>query len=515
MALSAVDWTIIVVYLVGCVAAGAWMKRYVHGVTDFAVAGREMGVYLGIASLAATEFGTVTAMYTAELGFKNGPAGAAPGVLEFLAFLFVGLTGFVIGPLRKADVITIPELFQKRFGSRVRWLAGLVVVLGGMLNMGIFLRLGGEFFVHVGGLNPKYLELTMTVLLAAVLLYTAMGGMVSVLVTDYLQFLVMGLGLIITSILVVRDIGWSHLVSQLSEAHKAGAAAVAGGAPGELAMADPLNPFASNGWVWLIWQSLFLLAGAVTWQTCVARVLSAKDSRTAKRVYWGTSFYYVGRFALPGLWGAAAFVYFWSRGGLPEGIDSRAAMPAYLSTLLPAGILGIVVAAMLAAEMSTDSGYLLTWSTVIYNDLITPCLSRPLSATARLLLVRSLVVALGLFLLFYGLWYKIPGTAWDYIAVTGTMYVASIFALLIGALYWPWANRWGAYAALALGVAGPLAFLVINTRDSQRIAPEVAGLSGFAMAFAGMFFGSLAGRSLGSVDAPAVIENAATVEVKP
>jgi len=57
------------------------------------------------------------------------------------------MSGFVIKPLRDADVITIPELLEKRFGKRVRWLAGLVVILGGVLNMGIFLRLGGEFLV--------------------------------------------------------------------------------------------------------------------------------------------------------------------------------------------------------------------------------------------------------------------------------------------------------------------------------------------------------------------------------
>ena len=187
MSLSTIDWLIIAAYLVGCITAGVWMKRYVRGVTDFAVAGREMDLHLGIASLAATEFGIVTVMYTAEMGFENGLAGATPGVLECLAFLVVGLTGFVIVPLRKADVITIPELFEKRFGRRVRWLAGLVVVLGGVLNMGIFLRLGGEFLIHVTGISPEYLEWTMTVLLGIVLFYTVMGGMLSVLVTDYIQ----------------------------------------------------------------------------------------------------------------------------------------------------------------------------------------------------------------------------------------------------------------------------------------------------------------------------------------
>lgn len=67
----------------------------------------------------------------------------------------VGVTGFVIFPLRKAGVITVPELFEKRFGKRIRWLAGLVVVLGGVLNMGIFLRLGGEFLMGVAGFNSQ------------------------------------------------------------------------------------------------------------------------------------------------------------------------------------------------------------------------------------------------------------------------------------------------------------------------------------------------------------------------
>lgn len=499
MLLSPIDWIIIAAYLAGCVSAGVWMKRYVRGVEDFAVAGREMDLNLGIASLAATEFGIVTVMYAAEMGFKNGLAGAVPGILECLAFFAVGVTGFVIMPLRDSGVITIPELFEKRFGRRVRWLAGLVVVVGGVLNMGIFLRLGGEFLIHMSGIDAKYLEVTMTALLGIVLLYTVMGGMLSVLVTDYIQFLVMGLGTVITSVMVLWCVGCGDLVSVLREAYETSQAAAATTAPatGAMTMKDPFNPIAGNGLGWILWQSMVMVAGAVTWQTCISRVLSARDSRTAKKVYQRTSFYFVGRFALPGLWGAAAFVYFWSRGGLPEGVDSLTAMPAYLNTLLPVGIIGILVAAMLAAEMSTDSGYLLTWATVIYNDLIMPCLRRPVSPKARLLLVRTMVVAIGLFLIFYGLWYEIPGRAWDYISITATIYLSSIFTLLVGALYWRGANSWGAYAALTLGAIGPIVFLLVNVRGRQIIAPETAGLSAFGLAAAGMFFGSLAGRLFG------------------
>jgi SSS family solute:Na+ symporter len=177
----------------------------------------------------------------------------------------------------------------------------------------------------------------------------------------------------------------------------------------------------------------------------------------------------VGRFALPGLWGAAALVYFSQHGGLPASLQgmpineaSLRATPAYLSVLLPTGFIGLLLAAALAAEMSTDSGYLLTWATVIYNDLIAPCVKKPLSPAARLLITRALVLAIGVFLLFYGLWYELPGNAWDYLAVTGNIYLASVFTLLVAGLYWRRATTKGAYAALVLGAIGPITFLVVN-----------------------------------------------------
>jgi SSS family solute:Na+ symporter len=480
MTLSLLDWCIVVIYLVGCMAAGLWMRRYVRGVHDFAVAGREMDVNLGVASLAATELGLVTIMYTAQLGYEKGFAGAFLGVMMCAAMWTIGRTGFVIAPLRSAGVMTIPELFQNRFGKRVRWLAGLFVALGGLLNMGIFLRLGGDFLVHATGMPPGWLEWVMTALLGLVLIYTAFGGMLSVLVTDYLQFLIMGLGLVATSVLVILHIGWSDLINSLSASFEAGRS-----------KAHPFNPFHSSsyGWGYLLWQFVFQFAAMTTWQTQISRVLAAKNADTAKRMYRQTSFYFVGRFLLPGLWGAAAFVWFAKNGGLPEGLTTLTAMPSYLSVVLPVGIIGLVVAGMLAAEMSTDSGYMLTWATVIYNDLITPCLKKPLSAKQELLLTRFLVLAIAVFLLFYGLWYELPGNAWDYLAVTGNIYLASVFTLLVAALYWPRANATGAAAALILGAIGPLGFLILG--KTFKIAPEIAGASSFALAAIGMIVGSL------------------------
>ncbi|HMJ24526.1 MAG TPA: hypothetical protein VK475_01795, partial [Pyrinomonadaceae bacterium] len=293
------------------------------------------------------------------------------------------------------------------------------------------------------------------------------------------------------------------------------------------------------GWVYTLWQLVFQIAVVTTWQTQISRVLSSKDEHTAKKMYRRTAFYFVGRFALPGLWGAAALVYFSQHGGLPAALQglpandaSLRATPAYLGLLLPTGFIGLLLAAALAAEMSTDSGYLLTWATVIYNDLIAPCVKKPLSPAARLLLTRGLVLAIGVFLLFYGLWYKLPGNAWDYLAVTGNIYLASVFTLLVAGLYWRRATAQGAYAALVLGAIGPITFLVVNLvvmkarefgahppdvlsftqkgllrfnqwfPNAKTIAPELAGASSFALAFAGMFFGTLLSRRPAETQTP-------------
>ena len=198
----------------------------------------------------------------------------------------------------------------------------------------------------------------------------------------------------------------------------------------------------------------------------ISRVLSTKDSNVAKRMYRRTSFYYVGRFLLPGLWGAAApFVYF-QRARRPAGgpqLPHRHAR-ATSSTLLPVfGLLELVIAAMIAAEMSTVSGYMLTWETVIYNDLIMPCLKNPLPPKKQLFLTRLILVAIAVFLLFYGLWYRLPGNAWDYLAVTGNIYLGSVFTLLVArCCTGPGPIPPGPMPLSSSGAIAPITFLVVN-----------------------------------------------------
>ncbi len=470
------DGSIVGLYLLVTMIAGLMMRKYVGKVEHFLVAGREMDVYLGIASLAATEFGIVTCMYTAQNGYEKGFAGATPGLLMAAAMLVVGVTGFCIKPLRDSGVITIPELIAKRFGQRIRWAAGVVIVLGGLLNMGVFLRTGGQFLVQVAGMDVKYLEIMMTALLVGVAVYTILGGMLSVLVTDFLQFVVMSAGLIAVTILILWNVGWEKLVSTVETHYGAGG----------------FNPFVNStmGWEYVLFNAFLNTAAVLTWQTTIARVLAAKDTETGRKVYTRTSFFFVCRFLIPGIWGIAALAT------LGEVDDTLGAMPTYLSTAVPIGLMGILIAAMLAADMSTDSSYMLTWGSVIYNDILAPFRKTQWSERKGLLWNRTIIALIGVFLLLYGLWYPLKGDLWTYLGVTGTIYLASISVLLIACCYWSRANSWGAAGSIIVSAAIPVAYLVMEQLPAtvalaKSIGPYYSGIATYLLSGLAMIVGSL------------------------
>ncbi len=448
------DGSIVGLYLLATMVAGIWVRKYVSRVDHFLVAGREMDVYLGIASLAATEFGIVTCMYSAQAGYTRGFSGAVPGICNAVAMFIVGWTGFCVKPLRDSGAMTIPELFEVRYGKFVRWLAGVVIVLGGLLNMGVFLRVGGQFLVVCCGLNLKHLEIAMTVLLIGVAVYTILGGMLSVLVTDFLQFVVMSVGLIIVTVLVLSHVGWDKLVATVDTNFGEGG----------------FNPFMDPklGWSFVVSNTLTNAAAVLTWQTCIARLLAAKDTETGRKVYTRTAFFFICRWMIPVIWGIAALALLSASEVTQVGRELKEqdgtlfAMPLMLAQVVPAGIMGILVAAMLAADMSTDSSYMLTWGSVIYNDILAPFRRTKWSEKRGILWNRCIVALIGLFLLFWGLWYKLEGNLWEYLQTTGSIYLASMSVLLIACCYWRLANNWGAIAAIVVGAALPVLALSLN-----------------------------------------------------
>jgi SSS family solute:Na+ symporter len=477
-AFTGLDWAIVIVYIIVGSLPGFLLRRYIRGQSEFLVAGRSLSIFLATATLTATELGLVTVMYFAQTGFLTGFSAFTIGLIAFCCTMFVGLTGFLVSGFRASGVTTFAEYYEIRYGRGVRLLGGLVLATAGILNYGVFLRIEAEFVRiitgipdwHVGGVTLPSLNLVMTALVLLVLGYTLLGGMVSVVVTDYIQFVVLTVGMGICT--------WLVLTEQQTGGFAGIAEAVAVHRPGY-----GMNPFLrlSQGrpvlWlgiVFVIWQ-VFHWTASSCWQTSAFRTAAADSTRTA-RVMWSlTAVNYFGRAIVPMLWGVAALAYC-AHGGIdPNSVNDMLAMPQYLAAILPAGVMGLLLAGMLAAMMSTHSGYLLSWSGVITEDLLTPLLKVfgiSLRDRTRLWITRFFIVCLGVYLITFGLWYQTKTDVWNFLAMTGTMYFAGAATVLAFGLYWKRANIAGAFAAIICGV-GPGLFSIVTYITSLIVEPDI------------------------------------------
>ena len=117
-------------------------------------------------------------------------------------------------PLRRLKVLTIPEFYEQRFSRSVRVVGAIVLVLAGVLNMGL-LKVAAIFVSVIFGWDPSGLPLIvcMTVLLVLVLMYTLLGGMVSVILTDFIQFVLLSLALMIFAGVLYLGLGWDAIVT--------------------------------------------------------------------------------------------------------------------------------------------------------------------------------------------------------------------------------------------------------------------------------------------------------------
>src|SRR5207237_7496022 len=105
---GAIDWIIVLAFLAGITLAGLWTRRFIRDAEDFLIAERGMRGYLGVASIISTEMGLVTVMYSAQKGFIGGFAAFHIALVAALVALVVGLTGFIVLPLRRTGVLTLP-----------------------------------------------------------------------------------------------------------------------------------------------------------------------------------------------------------------------------------------------------------------------------------------------------------------------------------------------------------------------------------------------------------------------
>ena len=318
-------------------------------------------------------------------------------------------------------VMTIPEFYERRFGSRkLRIAGGFVLAAAGILNMGMFLKAGAVFVAGITGIDPDSVKWVMTAMIVLVLVYTALGGMVSVVITDYVQFVVLSIGLLVACGLAVAKIGWSNLVAGVEKVHGAGG----------------FDPLAAGGVgaPYVTWMFFMGVVSCAVWQTAVMRACAAESTAVVRKMYIWSSLGFMIRFLIPQFIGICALVYFWdlreardlffdARGEVSGHAPSTMrAMPVFLGQLLPVGVIGLVAAGMIAAFMSTHDTYLLCWASVLTEDVANPASGGRMSQRARLLLTRVLLFAIAAFLVVWGLWYELGQDLWDYMAVSGAIY---------------------------------------------------------------------------------------------
>jgi Na+/proline symporter len=576
---SLLDGAIAALSLATTLWVGLRAKRYIGTIEDYLVAGRGMGLYVGAASLLSTEVGIITYMYQAQFGFVAGFSAFAVGLITLAVCLLVGRTGFVITRLREMQILTVPEYFERRYGRRVRVLAGVLMAFGGSLNLGIFPIIEARFLSIVTGIPGRFLGWTMAALLLVALAYTALGGMVSLIVTNYLQYVFLAAGTVVVTLVFLREVGWAAMVGAV-EGHMGG---------------QGFDPVADLGLGFILWQVLLWVALMTVWQSVAMRTFSTKDPAVGKKMFTLTGFLFLGRALIPMLWGIAALAFFWGRAepvaapasptplvqvqqldahvgetfradldagrlgrALPQvdllerlareekGLSPEAtrfadaarerrgeiglvAMPWMLAATLPPGLLGLVVAGMLAASISTYAGYFLGWSAIIAQDVVAPVLSGGTSVSpvprkapdltgssapsphpgvaslegdalsrSRLLLTRITVVALTVFIMLWSLVYDLPGPAYFYLQVTANLFMAPTLIAVVGGLYWRRASATGAALAFVLGASASLAYLV----PALKLDVATAGNLSWALAVAGFVVGSILGPPKGTEARP-------------
>lgn len=349
--LSAVDYLVIVAYFALVLTIGLRMARRTHSAEDLFLAGRRLGwIPIGF-SLFASNISSTTLVGLSGAAYTWG---IAVSNYEWMAaFVLVFFAVFFIPYYLNARITTVPEFLELRFDRRSRlYFSGLT------LFSNVIVDTAGTLFAGAMVLKVFFPELDLfTACLGLALvagLYTAAGGLAAVVYTDVLQAIVLLVGACLVSYLSFAELGFSW------------ANVVAATPPERLSLMLPLD---DPNLPWLGTLVGVPLLGFYFWctnQFIVQRVLGARNIAHAR---WGALF--AGFLKLPVLYimvlpGVMAGVF------LPELENGDAVFPMLVTTLLPVGVVGLVMAGLVAALMSSVDSTLNSASALLTMDFLRP-----------------------------------------------------------------------------------------------------------------------------------------------
>lgn len=337
----AVDYAVIVVYLAGMLAMGWWGMRRARSKSEFLVAGRRLGPWMYSGTMAAIVLGGASTIGGVGLGYQYGLSGA--WMVFTIGLGLLALSVFFSARIARLKVYTVSEMLDLRYGGRAGIISGLVM-------WGYTLMLAVTSTIAYATIFDVLFDMHRTVAIilggAIVVAYSALGGMWSITLTDMVQFVVKTIGvlLLLLPVAVVKAGGFGEMRAQLPTEYF-----------------DPLGIGGETIFTYVLIYTFGMLIGQDIWQ----RVFTARGDSTAR---WGGTVAgtYCLLYAIAGaVIGTAAKVLYPK---LPSADDAFATI---VKDELPPGVRGLVLAAALAAVMSTSSGALIACATVANNDIWT------------------------------------------------------------------------------------------------------------------------------------------------
>lgn len=434
--LAGLDLAVIAVFAVGIVAIGFWVGRGTKNSEDYFLAGRGMIWPLVGFSLIVTNFSGTQFLGLAGAGYDTG---ISVWNFEWMATIVLVFFAVLILPIYlQSKITTVPEFLEKRYDRRSRYAFSGFTVLTGML-----IDSAGGMFAGALVLNLLYpdVPLMVHVVLIAILggAYVILGGLRAVMITDTIQgvLLLIASGTIFVVLFAEYGFDWSVFP--------------------ELAPENGFTIAPSADDDFMPWPGIFtgvIWLGLYTWITnhvVVQRVLAAKNLDHGR---WGALF--AGAMQLPWLV-LLIFPGILARDVFPELENPDLAWPSLIFEYMPVGIRGLVVAALLAALMSTLDSVLNGASSLVVNDFIKT--SKKEFTEKQLLRISRILV--GVFMLIAVLWAPVIlnfDTIVQYFQSFLGYVTMPVVVVLIGGIFWKRATATAAFWTLvvvtSIGVIG-------------------------------------------------------------
>jgi SSS family solute:Na+ symporter len=436
-------------YLACMLGIGLYASRRVGSSEDFIVAGKRLSLPLCTATLAATWFGGGICIGAASAAYKGGflaviadPFGAA------LCLFVAGF--FYVRILRRMGLMTIASLFTSRFDKRAGLLASLCTIPAYIGWVASLMVAFGRILQSLTGMEP-----TTGIFIAAaiVLVYTFAGGMWAVTLTDFIQVLVLTVGLLVLAPILLSDMGgWQSLAAQI---------------PSERFHLYPREAGASE-WFTYARDWLVIGLGNLAGQDLIQRSLSSRDEKVAYRSAYLAGLLYITVGLIPVFLGLAGSVI------LPNLADPDLVMMELALKYLPEAALVLFVGALVSALLSSADSALLAPASVLGWDMLR-YVKPDISEETTLKVSRISVVVFGLF----ALWLALDKTSvYDLMVDSWSVLLATLFVPLTGGIWWSKGNGPGCLASIGVGFVSWQVFLVIAPElPADLLAVPFAALS--------------------------------------